>query len=187
MAMPKPDSVSTPDPGLGALFFAFFGISLMGFGGVMPWARWMVVEKRGWLTSAEFNEAMALCQFLPGGNIINFGVIVGNRFRGVAGAVSAVSGMMIGPFFLVIALASLYGRYAELPGVHGALIGISAAAAGLVTAMTAKMAIAMKGEWVALLFALAGFAAVGVFRVPLYIAVAVIAPVTILYAWRRVA
>ena len=180
------DSTPAPDAGLAALFFSFFGISMMGFGGVMPWARWMVVEKRGWLSPLEFNEAMALCQFLPGGNIINFGVIVGHKFRGVSGAVAAVSGMMIGPFFLVIALASLYAHYEDRPGVSGLLLGVSAAAAGLVAAMATKMAVSMKGEWVALVFALAGFVAVGVFRVPLLMAVAALAPLTILYAWRRV-
>jgi chromate transporter len=177
---------SPADASLGALFLAFLGISVIGFGGVMPWARWMVVEKRGWLTPAEFNEAMALCQFLPGGNIINFGVIVGNKYRGAAGAVAAVSGMMIGPFFLVIALAALYVRYQDLPGISGMLKAMSAAGAGLVTAMTVKMVIEMKDEFVPLLFAAAGFVAVGFFRVPMLYAVAVMAPLTILYAWRRV-
>jgi chromate transporter len=180
------ENSSAPDPGLGALFSAFFGISMMGFGGVMPWARWMLVERRNWLDPAEFNEAMALCQFLPGGNIVNLGVIVGNRFRGAWGAAAAVSGMMIGPFFLVIALASLYGHYAETPGVSGMLKAVSAGGAGLVAAMAIKMVVTLKGEWAAMLFAAAGFVAVGLFRVPLLAAVLALAPLTILYAWRRV-
>jgi chromate transporter len=181
-------SPEQPDPktGLGALFVAFFGISIMGFGGVMPWARWMVVEKRGWLTPAEFNEALSLCQFLPGGNIINFGVVVGNRRCGVLGSIAAVSGMLVAPFFIVICLAMVYARFSQVPGVAGMLTGVSAAASGLVTAMTIKMALAMKEEIVPLLFAVSGFVAVGVFRVPLLVAVLVMAPITILYAWRRV-
>jgi chromate transporter len=173
-------------PGLGALFLSFLGISVVGFGGVMPWARWMVVEKRDWLTPAEFNEAMALCQFLPGGNIVNFGVIVGNKYRGAAGALAAVSGLMIGPFFLVIGLASLYTHFAAVPGIAGMMKGVSAAGAGLVTAMTVKMIIEMKDERMPLLFAAAGFVAVGLFRVPLLTAVAVMAPITVFYAWRRI-
>ena len=95
-------------PGLVQLFIAFLGISIMGFGGVMPWARWMVVERRKWLTPYEFSEALALSQGLPGGNIVNLSVIVGNRFAGVAGAVAAVAGLMIAPVALVLTLASLY-------------------------------------------------------------------------------
>lgn len=180
-----PDSPE-PGPGLGALFLSFLGISLMGFGGVMPWARWMVVEKRGWLTPSEFNEALSLCQFLPGGNIVNFGVVVGNKHRGILGSIAAVTGMLIAPFFIVIGLAAAYARFSEVPGIAGMLTGVSAAASGLVAAMTIKMAWAMREEIVPLLFAVAGFVAVGVFRVPLLATVLVMAPITIFYAWRRV-
>lgn len=184
--MSQNENASRPDVGLADLFFGFLGIALMGFGGVMPWARWMAVEKRGWLTPHEFNETVALCNFLPGGNIINFGVVVGNKYRGIPGSAAAVAGMMIGPFFIVIGLASLYAHFATQPGVPEMLKAVSAAGAGLVAAMVTKMLMAMKGEWVAILFAFAGFVAVGVFRVPLLAAVAVLAPLTILYAWRRV-
>jgi chromate transporter len=173
-------------PGLGTLFLAFFGISLMGFGGVLPWARWMVVEKRGWLTPQEFNETLSLCQFLPGGNIVNFGVVIGSKYCGALGAIAAVSGMLLGPFFIVIGLAALYVEFSAVPGVAGMLTGVSAAATGLVVALTVKMALAMREEIVPLLFAIAGFVAVGIFRIPLIATVLVMAPVTILYAWRRV-
>ncbi|BCJ91180.1 chromate transporter [Terrihabitans soli] len=185
MQQPSPESPA-PNPGLGALFLAFFGISIMGFGGVLPWARWMVVEKRGWLTPKEFNEALSLCQFLPGGNIVNFGVVIGSKYRGALGSIAAVSGMLIGPFFVVIGLASLYVEFKEIPGIGGMLTGVSAAASGLVVALTVKMALAMREEIVPLLFAVAGFVAVGVFRMPLIASVLVMAPITILYAWRRV-
>jgi chromate transporter len=173
-------------PDLGALFLAFFSISLMGFGGVMPWARRMVVEKRGWLTPSEFNEALSLCQFLPGGNIVNFGVVVGNKHRGILGSIAAVTGMLIAPFFIVMGLAAAYARFSDVPGMAGMLTGVSAAASGLVAAMTIKMAWAMREEVVPLLFAVAGFVAVGVFRAPLIATVLVMAPITVLYAWRRV-
>jgi len=181
------DSISAPaKPGLVSLFTSFFGISIMGFGGVMPWARWMVVEQRHWLTSAEFNEALSLCQFLPGGNIVNFAVVVGDRFRGPLGAIAAICGLMIGPFAVVLGLAALYTRYSGVSGVTDTLGGVSAAAAGLVTAMAVKMALSIRSEWTALLFAAAAFVAVGIFHVPLLAAVALLAPLTIAYAWTRV-
>ncbi len=181
------DSISQPvKPGLMSLFTAFFGLSIMGFGGVLPWARWMVVEKRHWLTPAEFNEILSLCQFLPGGNIINFAVVLGDRFRGPIGSVTAVSGLMMGPFAVVIALAALFTRYSNVSGVTDALGGVSAAAAGLVTALAVKMAMSIRHEWMALLFAAIAFIAVGFFRVPLLAAVVLLAPFTIAYAWRRV-
>ena len=173
-------------PSVAEMFLAFFGISLMGFGGVIPWARWMVVERRHWLTPHEFNEVMALSQMLPGGNIVNMAVILGHRYHGVAGAVAGTMGLIAGPFGIVIALASLYQRFQSLPGLNGVLEGVSAAAIGLIVAMAVKMTLALRGEWVALLFALAAFVAVGVLRLPLIGTLAVLAPLSIFYSWLRV-
>jgi chromate transporter len=181
------DSISAPvKPGLVSLFTAFFSLSIMGFGGVLPWARWMVVEKRHWMTPAEFNEAISLCQFLPGGNIVNLAVVLGDRFRGPLGSITAVSGLMVGPFAIVIALATLFARYSAVSGVTDTLAGVSAAGAGLVTGLAIKMAQSIRHEWTALLFAAIAFVAVGIFRMPLLAAVALLAPFTIAYAWRRV-
>src|SRR5271168_45165 len=91
---PSPDpspSSAAPQirPTLTELFWAFAAISLSGFGGVLAWSRRMMVEERSWLTPEQFNEAYPLCAFLPGGNILNFSVIFGSRFRGAAGALAA--------------------------------------------------------------------------------------------------
>ena len=59
------------------LFLAFAGIAVMGFGGVLPWARRMLVEERRWVTAEEFTEVLSLGQFFPGGNIINVAVVIG--------------------------------------------------------------------------------------------------------------
>jgi chromate transporter len=58
-------------PTTGALFRGFLALGLMGFGGVLPLARRMLVEERRWLSGAEFADLLGLCQFLPGGNVIN--------------------------------------------------------------------------------------------------------------------
>lgn len=182
----KPDSPVAPRaPSLGELFLSFLGVSILGFGGVMPWARWIAVERRNWLTAHEFLEAMALCQTLPGVNILNFAVIVGSRFHGVAGAIISVIALTTLPFALVLILASLYTVYGDVPGVQEALRGVSSVGAGLVAAMAIKMALHLRGEWVAITAAVAAFGTVGVFRVPLLVALAALAPLTILYAWRR--
>jgi len=84
-ANPPSSPASAPQPvrpSLSELFIAFATISLSGFGGVLAWSRRMMVEERKWLTPEQFNETYALCAFLPGGNILNFSVIFGSRFRG---------------------------------------------------------------------------------------------------------
>jgi chromate transporter len=84
-----PASSPPPAPTLLELFLAFALISLCGFGGVLAWSRRMLVEERKWMTPEEFNDAYALCQFLPGPNVVNLSVVFGRRIRGPVGAAVA--------------------------------------------------------------------------------------------------
>jgi chromate transporter len=93
----------------------FSSVGLSGFGGVLPFARRMLVEEKRWMTAEEFNTQLGLCQFLPGPNVINLAVVVGKRYQGLAGAIVAPFGLLAGPFVIVLLLALLYDRYGNLP------------------------------------------------------------------------
>src|SRR3569833_3238513 len=67
------------------LFFGFFKVTITGFGGVLAWARREFVFVRRWMTQDEFNELFALCQFLPGPNIVTFSIVYGARLHGWRG------------------------------------------------------------------------------------------------------
>src|ERR1700750_1079736 len=92
-SLPPSPNPSAPMPALLDLFVAFAVISLCGFGGVLAWSRRMLVEERKWMTAEEFNDAYALCQFLPGPNVVNLSVVFGRRIRGLPGAVVALVGL----------------------------------------------------------------------------------------------
>jgi chromate transporter len=172
-------------PKLSELFFAFAGVSLASFGGALPWSRRMIVERKGWMTAAEFNETFALSQFLPGPNTINFSVVFGARFGGAAGAAVALAGLLGPPLITIVVLAVLYARYGDLPTLGRILSGITAAAAGLLIAVVAKMAaplFAKRWDW-APAVAILAFAGVAIMRWPLPLVFAVIAPVSIAFAW----
>src|SRR6185312_9768285 len=83
-----------PAPSVIILFVAFAKMSLAGFGGVLAFARRAIVDEHRWMTADEFNETFALCHFLPGPNIVNFSVVFGSRFGGVAGGVAAFAGLV---------------------------------------------------------------------------------------------
>jgi len=100
--------VSGARPDVAELFIRFTQVGVSGFGGVMPWARRMLVEERRWLSAEEFNEALSLCQVLPGPNIVNMAVCVGTRFRGALGAFAAFMGLMCAPFAIVLVLGALF-------------------------------------------------------------------------------
>ena len=177
---------ATPPVSLGALFLGFFRTSLSGFGGVLPWARRMIVDERRWLTEAEFLDILAVCQLLPGPNIVNVAIAVGARFHGVVGSVVAFLGLIAGPLALVVFLGMLYARYADLAPLRGALRGISAVAAGLVIAMGLRSARAVQGRPAAIVIAGLAFAGAGLLRWPLHWIVLALAPVSIaIAAWER--
>ncbi|MEE3502069.1 chromate transporter [Acidiphilium acidophilum] len=117
-----------------ALFNGFFIAGLSGFGGVLPFARRIIVERKRWLTDAEFADLFSLCQFLPGPNIVNLAAAFGARHRGASGALAAMGGLLAAPITIVILLGLLFERYGRLPDVHHGLEGLAAAAAGLILA-----------------------------------------------------
>ena len=76
------------------LFLVFNGLALRGFGGVLPFAQRTLVEDRAWMSNDEFVEMLALAQVLPGPNICNLALMVGDRFFGLRGAFAALAGMI---------------------------------------------------------------------------------------------
>jgi chromate transporter len=174
-------------PPLTELFLAFVACSLSGFGGVLPWARRMLVERKRWMTADEFNGAFALSQFLPGPNIVNFSVVFGARFAGAAGAIVALLGLLGPPVVVVTILGVLYARFGEHAALGRALAGIAAAAAGLLIAMVAKMSapILHRGLHWAPLIAVVAFVAVGPLHYPLQWVLLLLAPVGVAIAWTR--
>jgi chromate transporter len=179
-----PHSPATPIPSHAELFLAFFKITLSGFGGTLPWTRRMFVEKKRWMTAEEFNDIYALCQFLPGPNIVNLTAVFGSRMRGPTGAISAWAGFLIVPFCVMLAAGMFYERYGDVEVVRRVLSGVAPAAAGLIIATVAKMAAPMfrsfgPGPFVVLATAFA----IGLMRWPLLFVLIVIAPVSIGLAW----
>lgn len=114
-------------------------MGVSGFGGVLPFARRLVVEQRRWLTDAEFTEMFSLCQLMPGPNIANLSAVIGDRFHGARGAAVCFLGLLFGPFVIVLLCASLYAHFSQYPVVQHGLAGVAAAAAGLIVATALKM------------------------------------------------
>jgi chromate transporter len=166
------------------LFQCFLAIGLFGFGGVLPWARRGLVEQRNWLTSEEFAEALSLGQILPGPNVVNLSVMVGSRFHGPTGALLAFSGLMLAPLAIILLLAVLYDHYGQLPVFQHAFRGTAAAAAGLVLAMGFNMAAKQARLWRKAGVTVAALAGSGVFALPLMTVLGVLAPLSVVLAWR---
>lgn len=150
-----------------ALFLGFSKVGLSGFGGVLPFARRLLVDEKHWLSGEEFNALMGICQFLPGPNVVNLAVCVGRRFAGALGSLAAALGLMGGPMLIVFGLGWFYDHYGSLPVAQGVLRGIATVGAGLLIAMGWRMAKNIKQPKRHLPFAVLAFAGVAIFRLPL--------------------
>ena len=161
------------------LFLGFLKIGLLGFGGVAPWARHVIIEERRWLTDREFAAILGIGQVLPGPNTLNAAVIIGNRFQGVAGVLLCLLGQMAMPIVIVVALAAVHERFAAVPEVRAGLAGAAAGAAGLVLGTGLKMIQRIRPTPLASLVGALGFAAIGMLGWPLVPVVAVLVPLGI--------
>src|SRR5437899_4114096 len=129
------------------LFRSFAWIGLSGFGGVLPWARRMLVERKQWLTDLEFAELLSMGQLLPGPNISNLAVILGRQYFGIKGAFAAASGLYAFPFCIILMLGWAYQRYGQLPIVQHMLNGVMPVSAGLVIATALKLLRSFPRTW----------------------------------------
>jgi chromate transporter len=186
MNAPELPKASTAPPTLSQLYLGFAQIALSAFGGALPWARRILVEDRGWLDGEDFTDTLALCQFLPGPNVVNLSIVVGSRFHGPIGALTAFTGLMGLPVAMAIGLGALYARYGGLPVLGQVFAALGAAAAGLVITTAAKMAapVLAKRPLTAAPIIAAGFVLVALLRWPLPLVLAILAPVSIGLAWR---
>ena len=167
------------------MFFGFAKVGLSGFGGVLPFARRMLVDRQRWLSASEFNALLGLCQFLPGPNVVNLSVCLGARFHGAAGALVATLGLVVPPFMIVLCLAFAYGQWGQLEVVQNMLRGVAAVGAGLLFATALKMAKNVAERRIYLPFSLLILLAVAVLRWPLPPLMIGLLAITATLAWVR--
>ncbi|MES2972872.1 MAG: chromate transporter [Pseudomonadota bacterium] len=171
------------------LFMSFSILALQGFGGVLAVAQRELVEKKRWYTRDEFVEDWAVAQILPGPNVVNLSLMIGDRYFGLSGALAAIAGMLFFPMLVVLALAALFNGVADVPAVQGALRGMGAVAAGLITATGLKLIGAMRTNVMGLaacwVFAIATFIAIALLRLPLAWVLLGVGGLACLWAYRQ--
>ncbi|ACK52619.1 Chromate transporter [Methylocella silvestris BL2] len=169
------------------IFLAFLVIGATSFGGgVVAYLRNALVIGRGWLDEEQFLSALEIAQALPGLNATNMSVIVGDRLRGPPGAALAFIGMTAPGAALVMTLGVLYASNAENPYVNAGLIGVGAAAVGMLSAVTFQIGRKQLRRPVDLAIILVTVAMVSFFHISLVIVLLTVGPLAVLiYRPRR--
>jgi chromate transporter len=167
-------------PGLTAIFAAFFWLGVTSFGGnTAAWLYHQIVQRRHWVTDAEFLSGVALGRTMPGSGGVNLTVLIGQRVGGSSGALAAVIALLVGPLAIVVALAIGYARIGWSPALHAVLDGIAAAAIGMTFATGLTLLRWRRAEIASLTITLVTVLCVGVLRWPMIPVVLCLAPISI--------
>ena len=173
------------------LFVSFTLLALQGFGGVLAVVQRELVENKRWMTKEEFVEEWAVAQIMPGPNVINLSITLGARYFGLRGALAALAGMLTFPLLVVLALALVYAQFATNPHVAGALHGMGAVAAGLITATGLKLSSALQrnvmGLPLCIALGVAAFVTIAWLKLPLAWVLVVLGGIGCLAAYRKLA
>jgi chromate transporter len=124
------------------LFWSFLLISPITFGGgyaMLPSIERIIVDRKGWLTAAEMGEAIAISGVAPGGIGVNAAAYIGYKVMGWRGMLSALAGIMLPTFIIVLGLAIFFMNMQDHLKVQAALQGIQIGVIAMVVYAGVKM------------------------------------------------
>ena len=109
------------------MFWAFARIGGLTFGGgyaMLPMLQKEVVEKNGWATEEELMDYYAIGQCTPGVIAVNTATFVGQKNRGLAGAIFATLGVVFPSMVIITLIAAFLMNFAHLAVVQNAFAGV---------------------------------------------------------------
>lgn len=185
MSLSEPALPTTP-PSLVELFALCFKIGVLSFGGGLSgWLYQEFVLRKQWIDEDTFSSSLAISQMLPGANVVNLVICMGEQLRGPRGAIVGVAGFLIGPFFAVIGLYQLFDLLAGYPLLPVISDGIAFAAIGLLLLMCVHgVRRATRFPPSIIIIAVTALLA-GVLQWPLIPVALVMAPISVAMVWRR--
>jgi chromate transporter len=171
------------------LFWSMTWLALQGFGGVLAVVQRVLVDEKGWLTNEEFVEDWAVAQVLPGPNVVNLALMIGDRYFGLRGGLAALAGILTFPLFVVLFIAALFASVADLTMAQGALKGMGAVSAGLIAAVGLRLITALKANVMSAIVCIAlaaiTFVAIAIFKTPLIWVLLGLGAVATFWAYRQ--
>ena len=187
--MPEPLSPLAAPQSCRHLFVVFTRLTMQGFGGVLPVAQRVLCEQQRWLTPAQFLETLGVAQLLPGPNVCNLSLMIGDRYFGWRGALAALAGMLALPLVLVLLLAAGVASLSGQAWVGDALRGMGAVSAGLIAGTGFKLAAGLQrhplGRLGVVALVAATFGAIVLARWPLVAVLPALAPASVAACWWR--
>jgi chromate transporter len=136
----EPDLRAVP---IGTFLRYFLGLGTWGFGGPIATVGYMqrdLVERRGWLSTRDFVDGVALGQTMPGPLAAQVVMWLGFLRARLLGAFAAAVAFIAPSFVLVLGLAMLYTRYQGSRVVQALFYGIAPAVMAVIGIAAYKLA-----------------------------------------------
>jgi len=117
------------------MFLSFFKIGAFTFGGgyaMIPLIQKEVVDDNEWISKEEFTDILVISQSFPGALAVNTSLFIGYKIKGVIGALVALLGTIIPSFLIILAVASSFSYFRDIPIVDNVFKGITGAVPVLV-------------------------------------------------------
>jgi chromate transporter len=127
------------------LFLTFARIGAFTFGGgysMIPLFNREIIDRYGWLTSAEFLDIIATAEMTPGPISINTATFVGYKLAGFWGSVAATLGIVLPAFIAISLLTVVLEKIHDLPAAQNGIKGMRPAVTAMI--ITAALSLAPK-------------------------------------------
>lgn len=125
-----------------SIFHTFFKIGSFTFGGgisMLPLLQVELVEKKKWVENREYADCLLVAQSIPGPIVINLSLVTGFRMHGLKGGFSALLGVVLPSFLLLLAIAMFLWQYRGNPVAHALFQGVGPAVTALIAAAAIKL------------------------------------------------
>src|SRR3954470_23008676 len=139
---PGATTQDSPQYSLGQMVGYMLRLGAIGFGGPVALAGYMhrdLVERRGWISDADYREGLALAQLMPGPLAAQLAMYLGYVHFRVRGATLVGVAFVMPSFLMVVALGWAYLRYGGLPWMQAVFYGVGAAVIGIIAVSAWKL------------------------------------------------
>jgi chromate transporter len=131
-------------PGIIAIFLTFFKIGTVGFGGgpaLISIIKQEIVDKKKWISEDYFVQGIAVSLLPPGSMMVNIAFFTGGILKGFRGSMSALLGILLPSFIIMIILAALLVSFPGLALEDTAVRGLRPAVIGVLFALVLRMSV----------------------------------------------
>jgi len=125
------------------LFFTFFKIGIVSFGGgyaVLAFMQKEIIELHQWLSPESFVDIVAIAEMTPGPIAVNASTFVGYNMYGVPGALLCTACVLAVPFTLSLIVSFYFEKFRDNRWLKKALLGIRPAVVGIIAAACISVA-----------------------------------------------